>query len=117
MEQETQQAGQNEFLTTRLARAHAKIDQITSKLDQDNWFGDYVDKEEILRELCEILDVNPVKSVTASVSLTAYVTIEVPILEAEDYDLEQMVSNFISVDSSSSELDISDWHVESVNEE
>lgn len=98
----------NELLST--------INQIIDNLSEESWFNPNTEKETVLEELCEILKFNPVKTIEFSASLSINGAIEIPLNEAESFDLESFLSETISVDSYNGDVEIEDWRIDNAYE-
>jgi hypothetical protein len=94
----------------------SKINRIIDNMTEDYWYNPNTDISTVLEDLCEILEHNPVKNVEFTATIRVHGSIEIPIAEAVDFDLETYVFDALSIDSNSSNLDISDWDVEQADE-
>lgn len=94
----------------------SKINQIIDNLTEDYWYNPNVEKETILSEICEILQFSPVKNVefTARISITG--SIEIPLEEAEDFELESYLMDNISVDSYNGNIELDHWDIDNAYE-
>jgi hypothetical protein len=73
------------------------------------------DEQDTLSQIAEIFDVSLTKEIEATAWIRVGITIEVDMAEG-DYDIEDLVRNQISIDAYGSELNISDYEVERVEE-
>lgn len=94
----------------------SNINQIIDNMTEEYWYNPDTDKETVLNELCEILDFNPVKTVEFTASLTVHGTIEIPISDAVDFDLDSYVYENMSIDSHTHTMEINDFDVDRVYE-
>jgi len=83
----------------RVNELQSTINKIIDNMSEEYWFNPNTEKETILEDLCEILKFNPVKTVEFSAVINVNGAIEIPLNEAEDFDLESFLSDTISVDS------------------
>ena len=89
-----------------------QLRKIEGNLTSDGWFDDSIQKDQVLTELCEILDVNPTATVSITASLTVYVSHEVPLNELDDFDADQHLSDWLSVEISSGDSNVDEWCVD-----
>jgi len=75
------------LLEQRIEHQEKQIGQIIDNLTVDGWFSDSVDKEEVLRDLCVILDHEPKQTMNWTVTLTVSGSTEVDITEVNDFDI------------------------------
>ena len=93
--------------------ANSQLGKIIDNLTEDNWYHDGEGKEEILEQLCVILDHNPVKEVSFEATVRVSGRMNVPL--GEDYDLEDILSD-ISVDIYNGDVVFDDISVDMVDE-
>lgn len=81
----------------------------------NNSYHEELSSDEILTELCQIIDYNPTKEIqfTATMSFTG--TIQVPLSEAEDFDLEQALEDAY-VDINNGDVVIDSYELYDANE-
>lgn len=98
--------------------AHEKmVTQIKENLTRDGWYADSTDKEDILRDLCSIVDHEPVSTLFFTATFTVEGTVEVPIEEAEDFDLRYLLNDEVSIATNNGNLDINSYYVEDIQSE
>ena len=85
-------------------------------MTEDYWYNPNTEAETILNDLCEILEYNPVKNVDFTASLTIHGSIEIPIADAVDFDLDSYVFENLSIDTQTGTMDIHDFDVDRVDE-
>ena len=100
----------------KLNSLQSKINRITDNMTEDYWYNPNTDISTVLEDLCEILEYNPVKNVDFSASIRINGSIEIPIADAVDFDLETYVFEALSIDTNTGTVDIHDWDVDSVYE-
>lgn len=76
-----------------LSRSQGTIRKIMDELTEDSWFNPNTDKEEILSQLCEILDYTPKKEISFTATMKFEGRIEIDLADAEDFDLEELLSD------------------------
>ena len=79
---------QNDRLTELLTRNSKTIANIIDKLSEDEWYSDSIEKEEILSDLCEIVDFQPVKEIYFRGTIAVEGRAEIPL--GEEFDLNDM---------------------------
>ena len=92
-----------------------QLRRIEDNLKSDGWFHDSIQKDQVLTELCEILDVNPTTTVSITATLTVSLSHEVPLNELDDFDAEMHLSDWLSVDISTGDSCVDDWSVDSAD--
>ena len=105
----------NKRTVDELSRLKGTISKITDNLTEDGWFNPNTDKEEVLTELCNILDVEPTKEVQFEGQIYFSGRIDVPLAECEDFDINDYV-NDITVDCYNGNVIIDEYHTEDVRE-
>ena len=102
----------NKRLNENMSAYFRKQSQLRTLLEEV-----YVDSDEqdTLSQIAEIFDVPLTKEIEVTAWVRVYMTIEVDMAEG-DYDIEDMVSNNLTVDSCGSEISISNHEVERVEE-
>lgn len=101
-------------LGQRLNELQSKVNKIIDSLTREYWYNPNTDKEEILNELCEILDYEPKQEVQFEGVIRFSGRVDVPL--DEDYDLESILSD-ISVDIYNGDVIIDDYSLDSVEEQ
>jgi len=104
-----------ESLENGLANYSRQLSRIQEGLTADSWYQDVVEKSTVLDELCEILGIQPTKTVSITATLTVCMSHEVPLNELEDFDADQLVSDQLSIDVYGGDTTLDDWSVESAD--
>jgi hypothetical protein len=94
----------------------SKINRIIDNMTEDYWYNPNTEAETILSDLCEILEFEPVKSIDFTASLTIHGSIEIPIADAVDFDLDSYVFENLSIDTQTGCMDVHDFDVDRVYE-
>jgi len=102
-------------LEDELSRSNGTIRKIMDNLTEESWFNPNTEKEEILNDLCEILDHQPKKEVRFEGTIYFSGRIDIPLAEYEDFDLDDYV-NDITVDCYNGDVVIDECHTEEVRE-
>lgn len=99
----------------QLAEANAKIDSIKAEMNQHDWYSSNTSKDEVLGKLEDILGVSPTATISITATIEVYITAEVPLKELEDFDADTLITDSITVDSSSWSYDcnVDDWNLQS----
>lgn len=103
--------------SNRIDELIKKINAIEENLTEDGWYNPNYEKSEVLSDLCEILGFTPTKTVQFSGSMTFEGSIEVPLDEAEDFDLQYILQDELYLTSNHGNLEIDTYEVDSVREE
>jgi len=101
-------------LENRLAYQEKQIGQIIDNLNIDSWYANTIDKEEVLRDLCTILEHEAKATLNWSASLTVEGSVDVALDEVEDFDIRMFLNDQLSIDSGYGDAVIDSWHVEDV---
>ncbi len=102
-------------LEDELSRSNGTIRKIMDNLTEESWFNPNTEKEEILNDLCAILDYEPKKEVQFEGTIYFSGRIDVPLAEYEDFDIDDYV-NDITVDCYNGNVIIDEYHTEEVRE-
>jgi hypothetical protein len=101
-------------LETRLASHEKMITQIKENLTYAGWYMSSVDKEDVLSDLCSIVGHEPIAVLRFSATITVEGSVEVPLSEAEDYDLRYDLQDDLTVESNNFNLGINSYYVEDI---
>ena len=102
-------------IENQFSRSQDTIRKIMDNLTEDAWFNPNTTKEEVLTELCNILDYEPRKEVQFEGTIYFSGRVDVPLAEYEDFDLDDYV-NDITVDCYNGNVIIDEYHTEEVRE-
>ena len=102
-------------LEQQLSISNGQISKIIDNLSEDSWFNPNTEKEEILNDLCDILDYQPKKEVQFEGTIYISGRVDVPLSEYEDFDLDEIMSE-LSVDIYNGDVVIDEYHTEDVRE-
>ena len=102
-------------LEEQLSRSNSTIGKIIDNLTEDYWFNPNTEKEEILSDLCTILDHQPKKEIQFEGTIYISGRVDVPLSEYEDFDLDEIMSE-LSVDIYNGDVVIDEFHTEDVRE-
>jgi hypothetical protein len=99
-------------LQEQLSISNGQIRQIIDNLSAEGWYNPNTDKEEILRDLCEILGHEPKQTITITATVNVEVTYDVPLEELEDFDAKYFLQDNLSIDSYNGDVCIESFDVE-----
>ncbi len=103
-------------MQTRIDELNYSISRIIDNMTEESWYNPNTDAAEILNDLCEILNHNPVKTIDFTANVTINGQIEIPMNEIEDFDLDSFIFEVLSIDSYNGNVEVHDWDVNSVDE-
>ena len=102
-------------LEQQLSISKGQISRIIENLSEDGWFNPNYEKEEVLNDLCEILDYEPKKEISFEGVIHFSGRVDIKLADLEDFDLEDMLSE-LTVDVYNGDVVIDDYSVEDVRE-
>lgn len=120
-----------EYITDKVVDLEWKLHQARTNLDEIRKYENKVNKlenvlssycqeatdpdMELITEIAEIFDVRLTKDIsfTGTISFSGTVTVDL----TEDFDLDQLIQENLSVDAYSGDIEISDYSVEDVRED
>jgi hypothetical protein len=103
------------ILSQHLEASNKQLGQIIDNLTAEGWYSDSVDKDDVLRDLCSILDHNPQQEMSWTVTLTVSGTTLVNLDEIEDFDIRYHLSDNLSVDSNDFDSKVDSWDIDLVD--
>jgi hypothetical protein len=99
-------------LEKQLTISNGQIGKIIDNLTVEGWYNPNVDKEDILRDLCEILDHEAKQTVTISATVNVEVSYDIPLDEVEDFDAKYFLQDNLTIDSWHGDVVIESYDVE-----
>ena len=102
-------------LEKQLSISNNQIRQIIDNLSEDGWFNPNYEKEEVLNDLCEILDHEPKKEITFEGTIHFSGRADIRLADLEDFDLDDILSE-LTVDIYNGDVVIDEFHTEDVRE-
>ena len=103
------------LLEQHLESSNKQISQIIDNLTAEGWYSESVDKDDVLRDLCSILDHNPQQEMSWTVTLTVSGTTLVNLDEVEDFDIRYHLSDDLSVDCNDWNTKVDSWDIDLVD--
>jgi len=95
-----------------LSRSQGTIRQIIDKLSVEEWYATGVDKEDVLSELCQILDHEPKKEIRITGTLTFELRYDCPLEEVEDFDARYFAQDNLTLDTYHGDVIVESFDVE-----
>jgi hypothetical protein len=99
-------------LQDQLAISNGQISQILDNMTAQGWYNPNTDKEDILRDLCEILGHEPKQSITITGNISFEVSYEIPLDEVDDFDARYFLQDNLTLDSYHGDVCIETYEVE-----
>lgn len=104
-----------QYREARLEAQEKKLGQIIDNLTTEGWYSNSIDKDEVLRDLCEILDHQPQAEMSWTATLTVSGTTLVNLDEVEDFDIRYHIGDNLSVDSNDFQTNVDSWDVDYID--
>ena len=111
------QLDQVKYTEKQLVKNAGLINEITSNLSAEGWYNPNTDKEDILRDLCQILGHEPKQTVRISANVRVEVEYELPLDEIEDFDAKYFLQDELTIDSYNGDLTVESFDVEDADVE
>jgi hypothetical protein len=92
-----------------LRKSRGLINGLSEQVSE--WADPNYDKEEVLIALCEYFGINPTREVEFTATVEICGTIQVPFNEVEDFDLDDHLSENLSIDFNHGDSELSDWTI------
>jgi hypothetical protein len=99
-------------LQDQLAISNGQISKILDNLTAEGWYNPNVDKEDILRDLCDILGHEAKQTVRITATVSVEVDYEIPLDEVEDFDARYFLNDNLSIDTYNGDATVDSWTVE-----
>lgn len=99
-------------LQDQLKISNNQISQILDNLSADGWYNPNTDKEDILRDLCEILGHEPKQTVTITATVNVELSYDIPLEDVENFDAKYFVQDNLTIDSYNGDLIVDTFDVE-----
>ena len=103
------------LISQRIEAQEKQIGQIIDNLSAEGWYSDSVDKEDVLRDLCSILDHNPQQEMSWSATITISGTTLVNLDEVNDFDIRYHLNDELSIDSNDFNTKVDSWDIDDVD--
>ena len=102
-------------LENQLSNSNSQIGKIIDNLTVEGWYNPNTDKDEVLRDLCEILGHTPQQEMSWTATLTVSGTTLVNLDEVEDFDIRYHIGDNLSVDSNDFDTKVDSWDVDYID--
>ena len=99
-------------LQDQLRISNGQIGKILDNLDANGWYNPNVEKEDILRDLCEILGHEPKQTVRITATVNVEVDYEIPLEDVEDFDAKYFLQDNLTIDSWHGDVVVDSFDVE-----
>ncbi len=103
------------ILEQHLEESNKQLGQIIDNLTADGWYSETVDKADVLRDICEIVNHTPTQTLNWTVTLTVSGSSEVNLDEAKDFDVRYHLADNLSVDSNDFTTEVDSWDIDYVD--
>jgi hypothetical protein len=100
----------------RVTSLTSTIEEIKSFMTDEGWYNPNTEASEILTELERILDFNPTKTIEFSGMISFSGSVEVPLNEAEDFDLFYHLQDNLTLDAYDGNIEIDSYEVDRADE-
>jgi len=98
-------------LEKQLTISNDQIRRIINNLDTDGWYNPNVEKEDVLRDLCEILGHEPKQTVRITGSMSFEVEYDIPMEDVEDFDARYFLQD-LTLDAYNGDVVVQSFDVE-----
>ena len=99
-------------LEKQLTISNDQIRRIINNLDTDGWYNPNVEKEDVLRDLCEILGHEPKQTVRITGSMSFEVEYDIPMEDVEDFDARYFLQDTLTLDAYNGDVVVQSFDVE-----
>ena len=103
------------LISQRIEAQEKQLGQIIDNLTIEGWYNPNTEKEEILRDLCEIVGHTPQQEMSWSITVTVSGTTMVNLDEVEDFDIRYHLADNLSVDSNDFDTNVDSWDIDYVD--
>jgi len=101
---------------SRAQALQSSIEEIKSFMTDEGWYNPNTEASEILTELERILQFNPTKTIEFTGTISFSGTVEVPLTEAEDFDLFYHLQDNLTLDAYAGDIEIDSYEVDRADE-
>ena len=103
-------------LSNKVNNLQSQVNQIIDNLTEDYWYSDSTDKEEVLTELCEIINHSPKKEICFTATIRFNGRIDVDMADVADFSISDALGDAY-VDINNGDVVIDDYDIEDVSEQ
>jgi hypothetical protein len=99
-------------LYRRIEKQEKQIGQVIDNLTMEGWYNPNTDKEEILRDLCEIFEHEAKQEIRIRATVAVDVVYNCPIADVEDFDGKYFLQDELTIDTYNGDIVVESWDVE-----
>ena len=107
---------QIESYKTKVNNLQSQVNRIIDNLTTDYWYSDSTDKDEVLSELCDIIQYNPKKEIEFTATIRFNGRIDVDMADVADFSISDALSDAY-VDINNGDVVIDNYDLEDVSEQ
>lgn len=102
-------------LNSILEKSESTISEIKTRMTLSDWYSDHTDKDEVLDQLAQIINFEPVANIVVTATIDVTLSAEIPLSEFDgDFDAESFVTDNLDV-SGYSQANVDDWQITDTN--
>lgn len=105
----------NNILEQRIEAQEKQIGMVLNNLTAEGWYSENVEKDEVLRDLCEIFGYEPKREMSWTITVTVSGRTEVDMNDVEDFDIRYHLADDLSIDSNGFDTIIESWDIDLVD--
>ena len=107
---------QIESYKNKVNKLQSQVNLIIDNLTEDYWYSDSIDKDEVLSELCGIIDYSPKKEISFTATIRFNGRIDVDMADVADFSISDALGD-VYVDINNGDVVIDDYDLEDVSEQ
>jgi hypothetical protein len=104
-------------LHRRIEKQEKQIGQVIDNLTVEGWYSPNVDKEEILRDICEIFEHEAKQEISITATVQVSITYNCPIEDVEDFDAKYFLQDELTIDAYNGDIVVESFDVEDADVE
>jgi hypothetical protein len=94
---------------------NSKIEEVQELMS--DWYDSNYDKEEVLEAIANILDIEPIKTLRVTGTISYTLDVEVPMKDVKDFDARYMLNDELVITSNTHVIEIESWNVDDADVE
>lgn len=102
-------------LEQHLQESNKQLGQIIDNLTADGWYSETVDKADVLKDICTILNHTPTQTLNWTATITVSGSSEINLDEASDFDVRYHLADNLSVDSNDFMTEVDSWDIDYID--
>ena len=107
---------QIESYKTKVNNLQSQVNRIIDNLTEDYFYSDSYDKDEVLSELCDIIQYSPKKEISFTATIRFNGRIDVDMADVADFSISDALGD-VYVDINNGDVVIDDYDLEDVSEQ